>query len=238
MLACHTTYLACMLPWVPCVHAPLGGRTGQVLSVQINSVGSARQALRALSLCQPPMDSAEQALPAQARPVSQSGPLTSDYPACGVPQCLIAAAKPRVVVPGSLWEVHAGLALEAFMCCHGPHEVTDYNFAAKAGKWHPKARTRKKVALATVKQYHTRHRTFADALELTGAGRAQSANATVWSGVYACRGDGNCLGGLGKCRMALHISATRKQAENGLWCVRLSGSHVAKGATAVPPLPT
>ena len=63
-----------------------------------------------MSLCQPPMDSAEQALPAQARPVSQSGPLTSDYPACGVPQCLIAAAKPRVVVPGSLWEVHAGLA--------------------------------------------------------------------------------------------------------------------------------
>ena len=76
-----------------------------------------------MSLCQPPMDGAEQALPAQARPVSQSGPLTSDYPACGVPQCLIAAAKPRVVVPGSLWEVHAGLAMEAFMCCHGPHEV-------------------------------------------------------------------------------------------------------------------
>ena len=36
-----------------------------------------------MSLCQPPMDGAEQALPAQARPVSQSGPLTSDYPACG-----------------------------------------------------------------------------------------------------------------------------------------------------------
>ena len=35
-----TTYLACMLPWVPCVHARLGGRTGQVLSVQINSVFS------------------------------------------------------------------------------------------------------------------------------------------------------------------------------------------------------
>ena len=168
-----------------------------------------------MSLCQPPMDSAEQALPAQARPVSQSGPLTSDYPACGVPQCLIAAAKPRVVVPGSLWEVHAGLAMEAFMCCHGPHEVTHYNFAAKGGKWHPRARTRKKVALATVKQHHPRSRTFADALELTGAGQAQSANATVWSGVYACRGDGNCLGGLGKCRLSPMLSQSAAQARTG-----------------------
>ena len=50
------------------------------------------------------MDSAA-ALPAQARPVSHSGPLETDYPACGVPQCIMAATKPRVVIPGRLWEV-------------------------------------------------------------------------------------------------------------------------------------
>ena len=41
----------------------------------------------------------------------------------------MAAAKPRVVVPGRLWEVHAGLPMEAFWCAHGPADVTLYNFA-------------------------------------------------------------------------------------------------------------
>ena len=41
----------------------------------------------------------------------------------------MAAAKPRVVVPGRLWEVHAGLPMEAFWCTHGPADVTLYNFA-------------------------------------------------------------------------------------------------------------
>ena len=56
----------------------------------------------------PGMDSAA-ALPAQARPVSHSAALATDYPACGgVPQCIMAAAKPRVVVPGRLWGEERG----------------------------------------------------------------------------------------------------------------------------------
>ena len=53
------------------------------------------------------------ALSPQARPASESGPLPTDYPACGVPQALMAQPKPLVMVPGKLWEVHAGLAMEA-----------------------------------------------------------------------------------------------------------------------------
>ena len=125
----------------------------------------------------PGMDSAA-ALPAQARPVSHSAALATDYPSCGgVPQCIMAAAKPRVVVPGRLWEVHAGLPMEAFWCAHGPADVTLYNFAmpSTTGARQP---TRKGKPLATVLRYHARFRTAADTLQLTEAGEAQH-NGTV-----------------------------------------------------------
>ena len=141
------------------------------------------------------MDSAA-ALPAQARPVSHSGPLETDYPACGVPQCIMAATKPRVVVPGRLWEVHAGLPMEAFWCAHGPAGVTLYNFATPRGARQP---TRKRKPLAMVKQHHARFRTAADTLQLTGAGQAQHDDTVVWAETYACKGDGNCLKRRGKC---------------------------------------
>ena len=179
------------------------------------------------------MDSAA-ALPAQARPVSHSGPLETDYPACGVPQCIMAATKPRVVIPGRLWEVHAGLPMEAFWCAHGPAGVTLYNFAmpSTTGARQP---TRKRKPLAMVKQHHARFRTAADTLQLTEAGQAQHDDTVVWAETYACKGDGNCLKRRGKCSVTVHITATRKQARDGLWSVLLGGSHVAKGSTAEPP---
>ena len=123
------------------------------------------------------MDSAA-ALPAQARPVSHSGPLETDYPACGVPQCIMAATKPRVVIPGRLWEVHAGLPMEAFWCAHGPAGVTLYNFAmpSTTGARQP---TRKRKPLAMVKQHHTRFRTASDTPQLAGAGQAQHDDTVV-----------------------------------------------------------
>ena len=39
----------------------------------------------------------------------------------GAPQCLAAATKPVEPAPG-LWEVHAGLPMEAFWCVSGPPE--------------------------------------------------------------------------------------------------------------------
>ena len=45
------------------------------------------------------------ALPAEPRPVHESAPLPSDYPAWGgVPQCLAAATEPVELAP-TLWEV-------------------------------------------------------------------------------------------------------------------------------------
>ena len=84
------------------------------------------------------------ALPAEPRPVHESAPLPSDYPAWGgVPQCLAAATEPVQIVP-SVWEVQAGLPMEAFWCTSGPPEVTQYNFTpAVRGKG--KAKTRKKA---------------------------------------------------------------------------------------------
>ena len=109
------------------------------------------------------------ALPAEPRPVHESAPLPSDYPAWGgVPQCLAAATEPVQIVP-SAWEVQAGLPMEAFWCTSGPPQVTQYNFTpAKQGKG--KAKTRKKAALAAVKQIHRSHGTAADTLALTDAG--------------------------------------------------------------------
>ena len=136
----------------------------------------------------PGMDSAA-ALPAQARPVSHSAALATDYPACGgVPQCIMAAAKPRVVVPGRLWEVHAGLPMEAFWCAHGPADATLYNFAmpSTTGARQP---TRKGKPLATVLCCHARFRTAADTLQLTEAGKAQHNDTVVWAETYACKGD-------------------------------------------------
>ena len=164
------------------------------------------------------MDSAA-ALPAQARPVSHSAALATDYPSCGgVPQCIMAAAKPRVVVPGRLWEVHAGLPMEAFWCAHGPADVTLYNFAMPSTTW-ARQPTRKGKPLATVLRYHARFRTAADTLQLTEAGEAQHNDTIVWAETYACKGDGNCLKRRGKCSVKVHITATRKQAMDGLWSV-------------------
>ena len=68
------------------------------------------------------------ALPAEPRPVHESAPLPSDYPAWrGVPQCLAAATEPMEIAP-SVWEVQAGLPMEAFWCTSGPPQVTQYNF--------------------------------------------------------------------------------------------------------------
>ena len=93
------------------------------------------------------------ALPSLARPASESGPLAADYPACGVPQSLMAAAKPRELVPGRVWEVPCCLPMEAFWCVHGPPQVTEYNFRVKnCGRGH--ARTSKKAALAALQQHH------------------------------------------------------------------------------------
>ena len=164
--------------------------------------------------------------------MSHSCALPADYPACGVPQCIMAAAKPRVVVPGRLWEVHAGLPMEAFWCAHGPECVTLYNFNMPTGTRQP---PRKGKPLATVLCYHARFRTAADTLQLTEAGEAQHNDTTVWAETYACKGGGNCLKRRGKCSVKVHITATRKQAMDGLWSVSLEGSHVAKGSTAVPP---
>ena len=90
----------------------------------------------------------------------------------------MAATKPRVVVPGRLWEVHAGLPMEAFWCAHGPAGVTLYNFATPRGARQP---TRKRKPLAMVKQHHARFRTAADTLQLTGAGQAQHDDTVVWA---------------------------------------------------------
>ena len=115
------------------------------------------------------------ALPAEPRPVHESASLPSDYPAWGgVPQCLAAATEPVELAP-TLWEVQAGLPMEAFWCTSGPPEVTQYNFTpALRGKG--KAMTRKKAALVAVQQFHRFHETAADTLVLTGAGRAVASN--------------------------------------------------------------
>ena len=76
------------------------------------------------------MDTTENApaLPAEPRSVQESIALPTDYPARGgVPQCIAAAAKPVLLAPG-IWEVQAGLGMEAFWCIYGPEEVTKYNF--------------------------------------------------------------------------------------------------------------
>ena len=187
--------------------------------------------------------------------MSQSGPLETDYPACGVPQCIMAATKPRVVVPGRLWEVHAGLPMEAFWCVNGPDEVTKYNFTpTKNGAG--KAKTRKKAALAAVLQFHHLQRTAADTLALTGAGRAVPGDTCVWSATWACTGASNCLrqcGGTGACvcscsgrcrphngacSFRVHATATREQVERGVWLVAAHGSHVRRGTAPDPPQAT
>ena len=170
------------------------------------------------------------ALPAEPRPVHESAPLPSDYPAWGgVPQCLAAATEPMEIAP-SVWEVQAGLPMEAFWCTSGPPQVTQYDFTpAVMGKG--KAKTRKKAALAAVKQIHRSHETAADTLALTDAGRAVASNTCVWSATWACTGAGNCLrqcGGEGACvhdcghgcsarngacSFRVHVSATREQVE-------------------------
>ena len=114
------------------------------------------------------MDTTENApaLPAEPRSAQESIALPTDYPARGgVPQCIAAAAKPVLLAPG-IWEVQAGLGMEAFWCIHGPEEVTKYNFRP-ANKRQGKARTRKKVPLAAVHQFHSLYRTAADTLTLT-----------------------------------------------------------------------
>ena len=141
------------------------------------------------------------ALPAEPRPVHESASLPSDYPAWGgVPQCLAAATEPVQIVP-SVWEVQAGLPMEAFWCTSGPPEVTQYNFTpAKRGRG--KAKTRKNAALAAVKHIHRSHGTAADTLALTDAGRAVASNTCVWAATWACTGAGNCrrqCGGAGAC---------------------------------------
>ena len=67
------------------------------------------------------------ALPAEPRPAHESTSLPTDYPAeGGVPQCLAVATKPVKLAQG-VWEVQAGLPMEAFWCVNGPDEVTKYN---------------------------------------------------------------------------------------------------------------
>ena len=99
----------------------------------------------------------------------------------------MAAAKPRVVVPGRLWEVHAGLPMEAFWCAHGPECVTLYNFNMPTGTRQP---TRKGKPLATVLCYHARFRTAADTLQLTEAGEAKQSSWQVVGADAASRGHG------------------------------------------------
>ena len=108
-----------------------------------------------------------------------------------MPQCLAAATKPVKLAQG-VWEVQAGLPMEAFWCVNGPDEVTKYNFTpTKNGAG--KAKTRKKAALAAVLQFHHLQRTAADTLALTGAGRAVPGDTCVWSATWACTGASNCL---------------------------------------------
>ena len=82
-----------------------------------------------------------------------------------MPQCLAAATKPVKLAQG-VWEVQAGLPMEAFWCVNGPDEVTKYNFTP-ANKGYGKAKTRKKAALVAVLQFHQLQRTAADTLALT-----------------------------------------------------------------------
>ena len=60
-----------------------------------------------------------------------------------MPQCLAVATKPVKLAQG-VWEVQAGLPMEAFWCVNGPDEVTKYNFTP-ANKGYGKAKTRKKA---------------------------------------------------------------------------------------------
>ena len=156
----------------------------------------------------------------------------------------MAAAKPRVVVPGRLWEVHAGLPMEAFWCAHSPECVTLYNFNMPTGTRQP---TRKGKPLATVLCYHARSRTAAGTLQLTEAGEAQHNDTIVWAETYACKGDGNCLKRRGKCSVKVHITATRKQASAVLPCTAdpvvmnlgslgLQGTACIRCSTAAVPL--
>ena len=93
------------------------------------------------------------ALAAVPRGVQESGPLACDYPARGgVPQCLAAATKPIEKAPG-IWDVQAGLPMEAFWCAHGPQEVTGYNFTPTA-KGKGKAKMRRGAGPACIVQVH------------------------------------------------------------------------------------
>ena len=132
------------------------------------------------------MDTTENApaLPAEPRSVQESIALPTDYPARGgVPQCIAAAAKPVLLAPG-IWEVQAGLGMEAFWCIHGPEEVTKYNFRP-ANKRQGKARTRKKVALAVVHQFHSLYRTAAEVVS-PGKGVGAGQVRLGWSGTCSC----------------------------------------------------
>ena len=109
------------------------------------------------------------ALPTEPRPAHGSTSLPTDHPAeGGVPQCLAVATKPVKLAQG-VWEVQAGLPMEAFWCANGPDEVTKYNFTP-AKQRYGKAKTRKKAALATVLQFHHLQQAAAGTLALAGAG--------------------------------------------------------------------
>ena len=195
------------------------------------------------------------ALPAEPRPAHESTSLPTDYPAeGGVPQCLAVATKPVKLAQG-VWEVQAGLPMEAFWCVNGPDEVTKYNFTP-ANKGYGKAKTRKKAALAAVLQFHDLQRTAADTLALTDAGRAVPGDTCVWSATWACTGAGNCrrqCGGAGAClpscsgrcrpregacSFRVLVTATREQVERGVWHVAAPGSHVQRGTAPDPPQAT
>ena len=63
-----------MLPWVPYVHAPLGGRTGQVLSVQIYSVfGSHWQREAGIVSVSSTIDSDVRSIPQACTPLKVCG---------------------------------------------------------------------------------------------------------------------------------------------------------------------
>ena len=192
------------------------------------------------------------ALAAVPRGVQESGPLACDYPARGgVPQCLAAATKPIELAPG-IWEVQAGLPMEAFWCAHGPQAVTGYNFTPTA-KGKGKAKMRRGAGLACIVQMHALGRTAADTLALTDAGRGVPGGTCVWSATWVCTGEGNCLrqcggegaceGGCtfnctkrrGRCSFQVHVTATREQVERGVWRVRAQGCHVKCGTAPVPP---
>ena len=147
----------------------------------------------------------------------------------------MAAAKPRELVPGRVWEVPCGLPMEAFWCVHGPPQVTEYNFRVKnCGRGH--ARTSKKAALAALQQHHALSRTHADSLVLTSAGHRSRPGTVVWSSTYTCKGDGNCVGpGGGKCPVTVQVTATREQVLQGVWSVLLWGDHVPTSTAPVPP---